>query len=141
MLANYVDGQSYTLVSNPHYVSTTFHGPFISQLIYRAYPDVLALSGAVQKQQVTVSQGYMEYDLPYLAHLPSNIQVLQDPAASYEHLDFNNANPLFHDLNVRRAIQLAIDKCAILKDVFHTPNCSRLASALSLSKNPRQDLA
>jgi peptide/nickel transport system substrate-binding protein len=117
------------MVPNPYYTSTIFHGPFVAQLIFQAYDGLAALSSAAQKQQTDLTQGYQEDNLPLLAHLPAGVSTLQTPAAAYEHLDFNNANPLFQDVRVRRAISLAIDKCGLIKDVLHTADCSaRLAS-------------
>ncbi|GAC1567991.1 MAG: peptide ABC transporter substrate-binding protein [Ktedonobacteraceae bacterium] len=126
-LAGFVNGQSYSMIPNPGYHSTTFRGPFLSRLTFRAYSSPAALRSAIQAGQVDVGEGYMEYELPDLAHLPAGVQVLETPAASYEHLDFNLANPIFQDLNVRRAIQMAIDKCAIVQEVLHAPGCARAA--------------
>lgn len=128
MLSKVDDGHSYTMVPNPYYHSTTFHGPFLSQLIYRAYSDSAALSAAVRQRQVSVSQGYMEYQLPSLAHLPANARLLETPAAAYEHLDFNNARSLFQDVRVRRAIALAINVCDLIQQVLHAPDCARRAT-------------
>jgi peptide/nickel transport system substrate-binding protein len=69
----------------------------------------------------------MEDEVSSLAHLPSSVRVLETPAAAYEHLDFNLANPIFQDVRVRRAIQMAINTCAIIEQALHMPNCSRLA--------------
>ncbi len=130
-LAAFVSGQSYTFVPNSYYVSTTFHGPYLAHLAFRAYSTTASLLAAMQAGQVDVAAGFMEDELSSLAHLPSGMQsmhLLETPAASYEHLDFNMANPLFQDLRVRRAIQLAIDKCAIVRQVLRSPDCSRVAS-------------
>jgi len=127
-LASYVEGQSYTLLPNSYYTSTTFHGPFIGHLIYRAYSNSSMLSTAARQQQTDVTQGYMEYDLPALAQPPQGVRVVIAPAAAYTHLDFNNANPLFLDVRVRRAIALAIDKCALLREALHQQDCSRQVS-------------
>ncbi len=127
-LSKYVDGQSYIMTPNPYYHSTTFHGPFLSQLIFRAYSDVNTLSVAALRQQTDVSLDYMEYQLPLLAHHSSGVRVLEASTAAYEHLDFNNANPLFQDVRVRRAIQMAIDKCALLLTILRAPNCDRAVS-------------
>jgi peptide/nickel transport system substrate-binding protein len=129
-LAKVENGRSYTMVPNPYYTSSTFHGPFLSQLIYRSYSNLRALTIAVQDQQMDLSQGYMEDELPQFTHLPSNIKLLKGPAAAYEHLDFNNANPLLQDGNVRRAVALAIDRCAIITNVLHMPDCSRLTNSV-----------
>ncbi len=127
-VSKYVDGQSIVMTPNSYYRSTTFHGPFLSQLTYRAYSDVHTLSTAALQQQTDVSQGYMEYQLSLLAHHPSAVRIVQTATAAYEHLDFNNANPLFSDVRVRRAIQMALDKCALLTRTLHAPNCDRAVS-------------
>ena len=125
-LALFISQQSYTLAANLYYHSTTFHGPFLSQLIYRAYPTSTALSAAVRNGQVDVAEGYTEGEVPLLAKQPATVSVQITSAAAYEHLDFNLARPLFQDLRVRQALQLAIDRCGLLRDVLHTPDCSRL---------------
>ena len=122
IVSQYVAGQSIVMRPNPYYHSTTFHGPFLSQLTYRAYSDVHALSTAALQQQTDVSQGYMEYQLPLLAHHSSSVRIVQTATAAYEHLDFNNADSLFSDVRVRQAIQMAIDKCALLTSTLHAPN-------------------
>jgi peptide/nickel transport system substrate-binding protein len=117
--------QSYTLVPNAYYRSTTFHGPFIARLIYQAYPTIAALVQAVRTGHVTVSQGYRDDDASALAHLPSTIRVQAAATAAYEHLDFNLAHPLLQDINVRRAIQLAIDTCDLTRLALRTSDCAR----------------
>lgn len=120
-LLRLIDGQRYVLVPNTHYVSTTFHGPFIAQLLYQAVSDT-------SMQHTDVAMGFMEDDLTQLAHLPASIKVVSAPAAAYEHLEFNLAQPLFQDISVRRAIQMAIDVCGMLKTVLHASDCSRRAT-------------
>ncbi len=127
-IAGFANGQSYTLAPNTGYRSTTFRGPFLSQVIFHAYNNIATLRAAISAGQVDVSEGYMEYELPDLGRLSSPAQLLETPAASYEHLDFNLANPTFQDARVRRAISLAIDTCAIIRDVLHMPGCARAAN-------------
>ncbi len=127
MLAHFEQASSYTLKPNPFYTSTTFSGPFVSQLIYQFYNDLTSLTVAVEQQQVDISEGYMEDELSSLAHLPSGVQLRETPAAAYEHLDFNLAHPIFQDVRVRRAIQMAINKCAIIEQALRMPDCSRIA--------------
>ncbi len=127
-IAGFSNGQSYTLAPNTGYHSTTFHGPFLAQLVFRTYSNIATLRTAISAGQVDVSEDYMEYELPSLGRLTGSAHLLETPAASYEHLDFNLANTTFQDVNVRRAISLAIDKCAILREVLHMPNCARAAN-------------
>lgn len=128
MLSSYVSGQSYTMVPNPYYHSSTFRGPFLARLVYQAYSSLSDLTTAVRQRQINVSQGYMEYQLPALASLPANVRLLETPAAAYEHLDFNNAEPFLQDVRVRRAIALAINVCGLIQSVLHAPNCARRAT-------------
>lgn len=127
-LASFANGQSFSLVPNPYYTSTTFRGPYLAHLVFRAYSTTAAMLAAMRAGQVDVAAGYMEDELASLAHLPQNMRLLETPAASYEHLDFNLSRPLFQDERVRRAIQLAIDTCGIARQVLHAPDCSRVAS-------------
>lgn len=117
--------QRYTLIPNAYYRSTTFHGPFLAHLTYQTYPTSAALLQAVERGEATISQGYKDDDLASLEHLPANIQVQTVPTAAYEHLDFNLSRPLLQDSNVRRAIQLAIDTCTLIRNILHTSNCNR----------------
>ncbi|HEU0001101.1 MAG TPA: peptide ABC transporter substrate-binding protein [Ktedonobacteraceae bacterium] len=124
-LAGFTNGQSYTLMPNTNYRSTTFRGPFLVRLLFRAYSDITTLRAAILAGQVDVSEDYMEYELPGLGRLSGPTRLLETPAAAYEHLDFNLTNANFQDRNVRRAISLAIDTCAITREVLHMPDCSR----------------
>src|SRR5947209_15488468 len=69
--------------------------------------------------------GYLEADLPLLGALPAMVQLRTQATSAYEHLDFNLARPLWHDSRVRRAFQLAIDVCGMLKTAAHAADCSR----------------
>ena len=140
-VTSFVNGQSYTLTPNTYYTSTTFHGPYISQLVYQTYTGNTALQAALQAGQVDIAEGYMEYEAPALTHLSASLQLLETPAASYEHLDFNNANPLFSDVNVRRAVQLAIDKCALTRSVLHMAGCARVANQVEVPPSLYNDRA
>src|SRR5579859_7733829 len=127
-ITGFANGQSYSLAPNAGYHSTTFHGPFLAYLLFRAYNSIATLRAAILAGQVDVSEDYMEYELPDLGRITGPARLLETAAASYEHLDFNLANPDFQDAQVRRAISLAIDKCAILRDVLHMPDCTRAAN-------------
>ncbi|MGH2506448.1 MAG: peptide ABC transporter substrate-binding protein [Ktedonobacteraceae bacterium] len=125
-LALFVDKQSYILTPNSYYTSTTFHGPFLAQLTYRAYSTDGALATALRTGQVDVAEGYTEDDLATLGPLLAPLRVQTSSAAAYEHLDFNLAQPFFQDLKVRQAMQLALDRCGILRNILHTSDCTRL---------------
>lgn len=127
-IQNMAENQSYTLIPNAYYHSSSFHGPFIAHLTYQAYASTSALIQAVQQGQVNVSQGYRDDDRAALTHLPSSTHVQTIATAAYEHLDFNLARPLLQNSNVRQAIQLAIDTCTLIRTTLHTSDCTRRAT-------------
>jgi len=128
MLAVAVRQQSYQLVPNRYYRSTTFHGPFLAHLVYRSYQTVGALEQAMRSGEVDLAEGLSEDQLSGLGKLPGTLRVQITPAAAYEHLDFNLARPLWQDLSVRQAVELAVDRCGIVRDILHMPDCTRVAS-------------
>ncbi len=121
--ASMVNGQSYTLTPNPYYRSSTFHGPFLAQLIYRAAGSITNLSNMARQHETDVTMGYLSDKQPDLSHLPSDVQLLQIPAAAYEHLDFNNGKPLLQNSMVRHAIELALNICGMIADALHDADC------------------
>lgn len=120
--------QSLTMLPNPYYHSSTFHGPFASRLIYRSYANTAQLIRAVQQGQVNVAEGYTENDTGAIQRSIRTATVLEAPTAAYEHLDFNLAHPFFQNARVRRAIQMAINVCGMLENVLHEANCARRVS-------------
>lgn len=140
-IASWQSGKSYTLAANTYYVSSTFRGPFVAQLIYQTYPHNGMPESSAQLQMSDVTLGYTESDLPSLARPPSSLRLLKAPAASYEHLDFNLAHPLLQDSQVRRAMQLAIDVCGMLRSVVHEKNCARRATQVELPPSLYYDTA
>jgi len=128
MVQSYASGQSFTLVPNPYYHSTSFKGPFLTSLVFKAYGSKDALIEGVKAGETDISQDYTINDLDKFGGLPSNVKVDVSPALEYEHLDFNMRKPYFQGdsgLHVRRAIAEAIDRCVIINDVLKQPNCQQ----------------
>ena len=117
-----------TMLPNPYYHSSTFHGPSTSRIIYRAYTTTTQLIQAVQQGQVNVAEGYTENDVGAIQRSIRAATVLEAPTAAYEHLDFNLAHPSLQDVQVRRAIQMAINVCGMLATALHAANCARRVS-------------
>jgi len=121
-------GQTYTLVANPYYHSTTFHGPFLDTLVIRGYDGVDGLIAAVRAGQTDIGLGYTIADLARLEDLPAGVHVRVSPALAVEHLGFNMSNRLFQGdsgYHVRKAIAEAVDRCTIVRAVSGGSDCQR----------------
>ena len=140
-LLSWQDGQRYTLIPNTYYRSSTFRGPFLARLIYQVYADGSALSTAARQHNAGVTMGYSEAGISLLAQLPPTVQLRTRTTTAYEHLDFNLARPLWQDSRIRRALQLALDVCGMLKTVVHAPDCSRRATQVEPSPSFYYDAA
>jgi len=128
MIQSYASGQSFTLVKNPYYRSTTFHGPFLDRVVFKAYASKDALIEGVKAGETDISQDYTVDDLNKFGGLPTNVKVLVSPAIEYEHLDFNMGNAIFQGnagLHIRKAIVESIDRCVIINDVLKQSNCQK----------------
>jgi peptide/nickel transport system substrate-binding protein len=128
MLQSYASGQSFTLVKNPYYKSTTFHGPFLNTLVFKGYGSKDALIEGVKAGETDISEDYNLNDLDKFGGLPGNVQVEVTPSIEYEHLDFNMGSAIFQGstgLDIRKAIVQSINRCEIINDVLKQSNCSK----------------
>jgi peptide/nickel transport system substrate-binding protein len=94
--------------------------PKIDRLIVKTVPDAATLpsllrSGAVDVVGMFQGLPPIEYD-SFVKD--SGFKVQEMLGYSNRYIEFNLANPLFHDVRVRRALIHAIDREAIVKDVL-----------------------
>jgi len=128
MVQSYAEGQSYTLVKNPYYHSTTFHGPFLDSLVFKGFASKDSQIEGVKAGETDVTQDYTIDDLAKFTGLPSNVTVQVTPAIEYEHLDFNMGKAIFQGdagLHIRKAIAESIDRCVIINDVLKQSDCQK----------------
>jgi peptide/nickel transport system substrate-binding protein len=128
MVQSYASGQSFTLVPNPYYKSTTFKGPFLNTLVFKAYGSKDALIEGVKAGETDISQDYTSDDLNKFGGLPGNVTLDVSPAIEYEHLDFNMGSAIFQGstgLDIRKGIVQAINRCTIIQDSLKQSDCSK----------------
>jgi len=127
MIQRFTNGQGYTLIPNPYYHSTTFHGPFLKSLVFKRYSSKDALITAVKAGETDISTGYAISDLAALRNLNlPGIAVDVTRTLVYEHLDFNMSSAIFQGdtgLHIRRAIAEAIDRCRIISEGLKQDSC------------------
>ncbi len=126
VVSDYASGQSFTLTPNKYYTSTSLHAPVLDKIIFKGYATKDALIAGYQAGETDHAEDFTLADLQKLNNLPG-LQI--SPAIGYEHIDFNlskqfGGGPLF-TLNVRKAIEQAIDRCGMIQSLLHEA-CDKL---------------
>lgn len=110
-------GELIELRANPDYFE---HRPFIDRCLYRIIPDQATLflellTGGVDTTGLTPLQYTRQTDAPYLRERYTKFRY---PSFGFTYIGYNLADARFSDVRVRRALNLAIDKQAILDGVL-----------------------
>ncbi len=122
MLTSWTEGQGFTMSRNPYFWG---QAPIIDQLDYRVYTNQEAMIQALKNGEIDIADGLTPSLINSLGSTP-NITVQKVVSDWWLNLAFNfggqgpNANPLpaLQNLEVRQAIQMAIDKQAIVDKVY-----------------------
>jgi peptide/nickel transport system substrate-binding protein len=108
-------GDSITLAANPLY----WRGkPKIERLIYRIVPDP---NTRLEQLRTGEADAYFDVDpqlLPQLRSIP-DLRIALTPVNDMHVLRFNLRDPVLRDLNVRRAIAMAIDRRTLVAAATH----------------------
>ncbi len=119
-IQSWTNGQSIVTVPNPYYtaLSPSKGHPMLAQLKFvNISGDEAGLATALGSASAGVdkAEDFQLNDLPSL--YSSKYQIGVQPALSFEHLELNQAGPL-KDIRLRQALQYAIDKRALFKNLF-----------------------
>ena len=114
-------GQNWTFTRNPNFWGTK---PAYDTIVYQLFTNQDAMVQALKNGQIDIADGIEGSLLPAVSALP-NVAVQKVVADSWINLAFNfggrpNAKPLaaLQDIQVRKAIAMAIDKQQIVDKVF-----------------------
>jgi len=111
----WVSGDHITVAANPDY----WRGrPKLDRIIWKIYPDVEGLVAAVKTGDVDIGVDFTEAKIPEFEQLAPKVRLVTLPTGWVEHYLFNlgpkTGPPFFQDVNVRKAIALAIDRQTIV---------------------------
>ncbi len=123
VIQDFASGQSFTMVPNTNYTSTSLHPTVLDKLVFKCYASKDALIAGYQAGETDHAEDFTLADLQKLNGLPG-LHVAK--AIGYEHVDFNLQNPVLQDINVRKAVEQAIDRCKLITSLLHE-KCSDLA--------------
>jgi peptide/nickel transport system substrate-binding protein len=111
----WVRGDHVTMEANPYYWRGV---PKLQKIIYKFIPDRNTLLTQLTTGEIDlwplVGLGF--YDR---VRTMNNVTTIHSPGFFYTHLDFNMSHPLFHDLAVRQALRLAVDRATIRAKINH----------------------
>lgn len=102
--------------------SNYFKGmPLLESIEFRIIPSPEGARIALLSEQIDAA-GLSSEDLfvmSYMKEIPSHIQIEKWKDFTYFYLGFDLTNPIFADINVRKAINYAVDQEKITKAVLH----------------------
>ncbi|MEK3717126.1 nickel ABC transporter substrate-binding protein [Paenibacillus sp. FSL R7-0333] len=119
MAESYKTDQEAVLVSNPNYWGDM---PKLSKIIMKVIPDPQSRVLALQSGDVDIAGGQMG-KLPVesvpVIEADASLTLQKSPGTSSHFMIFNYNTPALQDLNVRKAINLAMNKKSIVNDLMN----------------------
>ena len=123
-----VRGDHYTMVKNPKYYLASQGFPYLDSIIFKIVADQDTIYKDFQAGTIT-SSWFLDVTKTAQDKLLTNYMLPKNPATvNYEAMHFNLTNPILKDVNVRKAMALAIDHDALIKT-------ARLGNAVPLCTN------
>jgi len=103
-----------TLTKNPGYWKTGL--PYLDGITYRAIPDVNAIVSALKTGDIDIARTIAAKDVAGIK-ADSSFIYRSTPALGFNGFELNTGAPPFNDAAKRKAVALAIDRYAILKNI------------------------
>ena len=123
VVSDFRKGQSVTMVANPNYWGYEGGEPAIDQVIFQLFENPDAMVAALQQGQLDAIQGFPAGSADALEADP-NIEIVAGQQGGFDEIAINGGaiegqpHPALLDLEVRRAINFAIDKEAVIEDLW-----------------------
>ena len=116
MLKSWTPGAGLVAVRNPHYWNPSVH-PLAGQVTLKPVPDAASVTAGLLTGAI---QGDYAIGLPTLEQLTdsSSVKVYQGPGWSSDLFAITSLQGVLGNLNVRRALSLALDRQAIISSVY-----------------------
>ncbi|HVR80189.1 MAG TPA: ABC transporter substrate-binding protein [Acidimicrobiia bacterium] len=123
VVSDFRKGQSVTMVANPNYWGYEGGEPAIDQVIFQLFENPDAMVAALQQGQLDAIQGFPAGSADALEADP-NVEIVAGQQGGFDEIAINGGaiegqpHPALLDLEVRRAINFAIDKEAVIEDLW-----------------------
>jgi peptide/nickel transport system substrate-binding protein len=117
MLKSWTPGVGVVAVANPHYWNPSVH-PLVGQITIKGVPDIASLTAGLQTGAI---QGdYLNSQIATLDQLEHSgtVRVSLGPGWTTDALSVDNLKSVLGNVDVRRALSLALNRQAILSSVY-----------------------
>ena len=112
-------GTSYTVVRNPNYYQAAQGLPHLDKIVFRVVTNQDTILKDVQAGSVN-SAWFLDVTKTSSYKALTNYSLVTAPvAANFEALYFNLHNPVLQDVNIRKAIAMAIDQKTLITTARH----------------------
>ena len=92
--------------------------PKLDRVTFRIVPDDSTLVAQIKTHEIDMAARLGVNVYPEADHVPGTV-ALAAPTYVFDHIDFNLRRPLFDDVRLRRALEMGIDRPAILAKIAH----------------------
>jgi len=117
-LTEFERGQYYVLEGVDNWFQAPEGKPYLDKVVFKPYPDVNTMVLALKSGDIDLTA--KEIPATTAADLKNdpNFTVAQNMSLGYEHMAFNLRDNLLKDLNLRKAMAMAIDRSKIIDFAF-----------------------
>ncbi len=110
-------GQALTLVSYQDYYEED--KPYLDRVIFKVIPDQVTLITQLRSGEIDVMESIPPGEVADLEKNHPELRIFKFPTRAYGYIGWNAKNPLFKDIQVRRALTMAIDRQKIIDNVYY----------------------
>jgi peptide/nickel transport system substrate-binding protein len=125
-------GDEYTVSRNPNYYQAAQGLPYLDKIVFRIVSDQNTILKDLQAGSIT-SSWFLDVTKTSTYQQLANYHIVKAPvAAPFEAIYFNLKNPLLQDVNVRKAVAMAINTPQLIQIARHgqaAPLCTDHATA------------
>jgi peptide/nickel transport system substrate-binding protein len=132
-------GDEYVVTRNPNYYLASQGLPYLDKIVFRIVSNQDTILKDLQAGLITSSWFLDVSKVPTYKTLSNYSLVTAPVAAGYEAIRFNLKNPVLQDVNIRKAISMAIDHSRLIQIARHgeaKPLCTNHADAYKPGYEP-----
>jgi peptide/nickel transport system substrate-binding protein len=116
MLKSWTPGVGVVAVRNPHYWNPAVH-PLVGQVTIKGVPDIVSVTTGLETGAIQGDYATSDSTLAQLAH-SGTVKVYLGPGWTTDTFDVTNLKGVLGNLNVRRALSLALNRPGIISSVY-----------------------